>query len=88
MLTIFNVLGYLKNIGTSRGLFEWVQNNYSAPIVSMTKRQTKREMDGLHPKEHAGTVDYPGGCLGQNILEKKNSGRRPHLVGKSKEEEE
>ena len=41
-------------------------------------------MDGLRPKGHAGTADYPG----QNILEIKNSGRRPHLVGIGKEEEE
>jgi len=31
-------------------------------------------MDGLHPKGYAGTVDHPGGCPGQNILEIKTSG--------------
>ena len=31
-------------------------------------------MDGLHPKGHGGTVDHPGGCPGQNILEIKTSG--------------
>ena len=45
-------------------------------------------MGGLHPKRHAGTADHPGGCPGQNILEIKNSGRSPHLVGQSEEEEE
>ena len=40
-----------------------------------TKRETKREMVGLRLKGHAGTVDHPGGCPGQNILEIKNSGR-------------
>ena len=45
-------------------------------------------MDGLHPKGYAGTADHPGGCPGQNILEIKNSGRRPHLVGKGEEKEE
>jgi len=39
------------------------------------KGETKREMDGLHPKGYAGTADHPGGCPGQNILEFKNSGR-------------
>ena len=47
--------------------------------------QTKREMNGLRPKGHAGTTDHPGGCPGQNIL--KNSGHCPHLVGKGEEEE-
>ena len=35
--------------------------------------ETKREMDGLRPKGHAGTADHPEGCPGQNILEIKNS---------------
>ena len=39
-----------------------------------TKMQTKREMDRLRPKGHAGTADHPGGCPGQNILESKKSG--------------
>ena len=29
-----------------------------------TKRETKREMDGLRPKGYAGTADHPGGCPG------------------------
>ena len=45
-------------------------------------------MDGLRPKGHAGTVDHPGGCPGQNILEIKNTGRRPHLGGKGEEEDD
>ena len=44
-------------------------------------------MDGLRPKGHAGIADHPGGCRGQNILEIKNSGRSPHLMGKGEEEE-
>ena len=36
---------------------------------------TKREMDGWRPKGYASTVDHPRGCIGQNILEIKNSGR-------------
>ena len=51
------------------------------------KRETKREMDGLCPKGHADTADHPGRCPGQNILEIKNSGHWPHLVGKGKEDE-
>ena len=43
-----------------------------------------QERDGWRPKEYAGTADHPGG---QNILEIKNLGRWPHLVGKGKEEE-
>ena len=45
-------------------------------------------MDGLCPKGYAGTADHPGGCPGQKILEIKNSGRWPHLVGKGEEEED
>ena len=45
-------------------------------------------MDGLRPKGHAGTADHTGECPGQNILEIKNSGRWPHLVGKGEEEKE
>ena len=45
-------------------------------------------MDGLRRKGHAGTADHPGGCPGQNILEIKNLGHLPHLVGKGEEEEE
>ena len=52
------------------------------------KGETKSEMDGWSPKGYAGTADHPGGCTGQNILEIKNSGRWPHLVGKGEEEEE
>ena len=40
-----------------------------------TKGETKGEMEGFHPKGHAGTAVHPGGCPGQNILEIKNSGR-------------
>ena len=32
-----------------------------------TKRETKREMDGLRPKGYAGTADQPGGCPGQKF---------------------
>ena len=45
-------------------------------------------MDGWRPKGYADTADHPGGCAGQNILEIKNSGRWPQLVGKGEEEEE
>ncbi len=55
--------------------------------MKKTKGETKREMDGLCPKGYASTADHSGGCRGQNILEIKNSGRRPHLVGKGEEEE-
>ena len=44
-------------------------------------------MDGLCPKGYAGTADHPGGWPGQNILEVKNSGRWPHLMGKGEEED-
>ena len=33
------------------------------------------------------TADHPGGCPGQNILEIKNLGHWPHLVGKGEEED-
>ena len=48
------------------------ENNKMRAIVDMNK--TKREMDGLRPKGHTGTVDHPSGCAGQNILEIKNLG--------------
>ena len=56
------------------------ENNEVRAIVDMivpgkNRRETKREMDGLRPKRHAGTADHPGGCPGQNFLEIKNSGR-------------
>ena len=56
------------------------ENNEVRAIVDMlvaekTKRETKREMDGLRPNGHAGTADHPGGSPEQNILEIKNSGR-------------
>ena len=44
-------------------------------------------MGGWRPKGYADTADHPGGCPGQNILEIKNSGRKPHLVGKGEEKE-
>ena len=47
----------------------------------------KREMDALRPKGYAGTTDHPGGCPGKNILEIKNSARRPLLVGIGEEED-
>ena len=43
-------------------------------------------MNGLRPKGYAGTADHLGGCPGQNILEIKNSGRWPQLVGKREED--
>ena len=54
------------------------ENNEVRAVVDMsarkkTKRETKREMDGLRPKGYAGTTDHLGGCPGQNILEIKNS---------------
>ena len=68
------------------------ENNEVRVVVDMsarkkTKRETKREMDRLRPKGYAGTADHPRGCPGQNILEIKNLGRLPHLVGKGEEEE-
>ena len=41
----------------------------------------------MRPNGQGGTVDHPGFFPGQNILEIKNSVRRP-LVGKGEEEEE
>ena len=38
-------------------------------------------MDGLCLKGHAGTVDHPGGCPGNQEF-----GPLPHIVGKGKEE--
>ena len=50
--------------------------------------ETEREMGGWRPKGYADTEDHPRGCTGQNILEIKNSGRGPHLVGKGEDEED
>ena len=56
------------------------ENNEVRTIVDMRvpgkrpKSETKREMDGLRPKGHAGTEDHPGGCPRQNILEIKKLG--------------
>ena len=45
-------------------------------VTKVVKMQTKRGMDGLRPKGHAGTADQPPGrCPSQNILEVNNSGR-------------
>ena len=53
------------------------ENNEVRAVVDRKKAkgETKREMDGWRPKGHAGTMDHPGGCTGQNNLEIKNSGR-------------
>ena len=54
------------------------ENNEVRAVVDMRvpgKKPRGRRMD-------AGTADHPRGCPGQNILEIKNSGRWPHLVGK------
>ena len=52
------------------------------------KGETQSEMGGWSPKGYAETADHPGGCTTQNILEIKNTGPWPHLVGKGEEEEE
>ena len=74
---------------------QWMEeNNEMIAIADMIvpgkkdQGETKREMDGLRPKGYAGTVDHPGWCPGQHILEIKNSGRWPHLVGKGEEEKD
>ena len=48
------------------------ENNEVRAIVDMILpgKRPRGRLDGLGPKEHAGTADYPG----QNILEIKNAG--------------
>ena len=49
-----------------------MEENNEVRAYDSARKKTKREMDGLRPKGHAGTADHPGGCPGQNILEIKN----------------
>ena len=52
------------------------ENNEMRAVVDMiVPGKRPREVEGLSPKEHAGIANHPGGCLGQDILEIKNSGR-------------
>ena len=52
------------------------ENNKVRAVVDMMVpgKKTKREMDRLLWKGHAGTVDHPGGCPGLKILAGKNLG--------------
>ena len=52
-----------------------VVDDMTVPGKRPKGRPRRKEMDGLRPKEYAGTADHPGGCTGQNIMEIKNSGR-------------
>ena len=80
---------YNSSIQSSGRRKQWSESScWHESARKKTKGETNREMDGLRPKGYAGTADHPRGCPGQNILEIKNSGRWPHLVGKCEEQEE